>query len=446
MLILFIYFTVLLVLSFIKKEKSLKEENFYLAGRSSNSTKLAFSLLATIIGASSTIGLVGLTYQVGLPGSLWLIMGSIGLFVLALIYKKYPFPAEIFTLPEFLAWVYGEGVKRITGFIIVLAWIGVISAQILAMGKILEIFLPSHSAAAVLFFSTFVLVFYTAIGGQTAVIFTDFVQFILLLMGIGGVSWILLIDSGFSFSSINPEYLRFPLNNYFSLSDLMYFLIVLSSVYLIGPDIHSRLFCTSSVKVRKKALKTVALLLIPVGFLISLIGVFSHYRFGTVMPDEVLPLLINEVISFRPLKYLFLLSLISALFSSADTCLLTSSTILIRDIFNLKGKKSVIFTRWGIAFIGFWAYFLSIYFNQIIKVLLMSYSIYTSGILVPFILIPFKKKLKITNEAVFISIPIAGGIALVSNIFKFRPGIYLSYMLGAGVIFLVSYLRRKNEV
>jgi len=423
MLILVIYLLALLIFSFVKREKSLKEDDFYLAGRKVSSLRLTCSLLATIIGASSTIGLVGLTYQVGLPGSLWLIMGSIGLFVLALIYQRYSFPAKIFTLPEFLGGIYGKRVKKITSFIIVLTWTGIISAQILAMGKIFGIFLPSHSAAAVLFFSTFILVFYTAIGGQKTVIFTDFIQFILLLVGIGSVSCILLINSGSSFSSINPEYLRFPLNNYFSLSDLIYFLIVLGSVYLIGPDIHSRLFCASSVRTRKKALKISALLLIPVGFLISLIGVFSHYRFGTVMPDEVLPLLINEVISFRPLKYLFLLSLISALFSSADTCLLTSSVILIRDIFNLKGRRSVIFTRWGILFIGLLAYFLSIYF-----------------------LIPFKEKLKITNEAVFLSIPIAGGIALISNIFKFRLGIYSSYILGAGVIFLASYLKRRNEV
>ena len=62
-----------------------------------------------------------------------------------------------------------------------------------------------------------------------------------------------IFRAGFSFSSGGPEYLHLPLNSYFKFQDFIYFLIILSSVYLIGPDIHSRLFCTSSIKVRKKA-------------------------------------------------------------------------------------------------------------------------------------------------------------------------------------------------
>ncbi|MDP8234244.1 MAG: hypothetical protein P9M06_05535 [Candidatus Saelkia tenebricola] len=444
MFISFFCFFVLFVFIVLQKKSVQKEDIFYLAGGNTSSLLLSMTLLATILGASSTIGLIGLAYRVGLPGSLWLIIGSIGLFMLALIYQKYVFPIKIFTLPEFFGATYGRNVKKITSIIIVIAWTGVISAQILAMGKIFEIFFPSYASTEILLFSTFILILYTAAGGQSAVIFTDSLQLIFLLIGIVGINFTLFLNPGFVVSSINPEYLRFPLNDYFSLTDLIYFLIVLGSAYLIGPDIHSRLFCASSLKIRKKALRISAFLLIPIGFLISLIGVLSHHRFGSIMPDQVLPLLINEAVNFKPLKYLFLLALVSALFSSADTCLLTSSTILIRDIFNLRKKKAILFTRWSIFFIGFLAYFLSIYFNQIIKVLLASYSIYASGLLLPFLLIPFKEKLKIANEAVFFGILMAGGTALVSNIFEFRLGIYLSYLLSVGGIFLISYLKRSK--
>jgi len=79
----------------------MRKRDFYLAGRDISLTQLVFSLLATIIGASSTIGLMSFAYNVGLPAALWIIFGSLGLFLLSLSYSGFFSTEDNYTIPEF---------------------------------------------------------------------------------------------------------------------------------------------------------------------------------------------------------------------------------------------------------------------------------------------------------------------------------------------------------
>lgn len=65
----------------VRSERSWND--FFLAGRGLGTLHLTRSLVATIMGASSTIGLVGLGYSRGLPGAWWLLSGTLGLLVLS---------------------------------------------------------------------------------------------------------------------------------------------------------------------------------------------------------------------------------------------------------------------------------------------------------------------------------------------------------------------------
>jgi len=48
------------------------------------------SLLATIIGASATIGMAGLGFTRGLTGAWWVLVGSVGLIVLGFFFAVSP--------------------------------------------------------------------------------------------------------------------------------------------------------------------------------------------------------------------------------------------------------------------------------------------------------------------------------------------------------------------
>jgi SSS family solute:Na+ symporter len=441
MIYIVIYFIILFSISFFHKKTATTCKSFFLAKKELSLFHVTFSLLATILGASSTIGLVGLGYRFGLPASLWLISGSIGLFILSLIYKNYKGIDRVFTLPQYFGNVYGLKVEKLVAIIIVISWLGIISAQILALSSIFKIFNPG-SFYFLNFLAILVIILYTYFAGQYAVVATDFFQFFLFIGGIIFLIFYLLFNANFKISAIDTQFFHFPVNSFFTKTNFFYFLIILSSVYLIGPDIHSRLFCSSNKKIAKKSLLLSCFTLIFLGLLIAFVGIVAKIFIKNGKPDEILPLLIKTILPI-PFYHILFLSLISALFSSADTCLLTSVTIITRDIFKFKENLQVKYARFSIIIIGFLSFLISIHFKKIIPALLSSYSIYTSGLLFPFLLIPFKEKLKVKNKAVFLSIVIAGGMALIGNIFKIKFLVLSSYIAGGIIIFLFSILERR---
>ncbi|MDP8216369.1 MAG: hypothetical protein P9L98_03505 [Candidatus Kaelpia imicola] len=417
-------------------------KNFYLAGRGVGLSQLVFSLLATIVGASSTIGLMSFAYAVGLPAALWLIFRSLGLFLLSLCYSGFFSKDDNYTISEFLGKRYGIEVKKIASWAIFLSWIGVIAAQILALKELIGVFIPAAPSVPTVLVITIFLAAYTLIGGQRAVIVTDRVQLLLLISGLLAINFVFIKRLGCNCINIGSDYINFPVNSRFSMSELLYLGSVLIPVYFIGPDIHSRIFCSRDKRVIKKALKITALILLPLSLLIVFPALMLHGAPVFSGPTDVLNLFFNQLIDFRPAFYLFLVALISTLLSSADSCLMTSATIFTHDILNLHRDRDVLYTRITIFSIALLAFVLSFYFKDIISLLKASYSIYTSGVFIPFLLIPFKDRLKIKNRAVFISMLVSGSIGIVSVFSGFKIGVICSYLASGVVICILSYLKK----
>jgi iron complex outermembrane receptor protein len=415
---------------------------YFLASGKGSLIGITFSLLATILGASSTIGLVGLAYRIGLPASLWLTLGCIGLFILYFIYPRFEFGAANYTVIEYLGNSY-PGTRKTLALIVFISWVGVISAQFLALARLFKFYFPESDLLLLLTVSAGMVILYTSWGGQRAVLITDNIQFLLFFIGI-------LILSGRVFgdgikTGILPAldvYLRFPCNKYFSFWDFVYFSLILIPVYIIGPDIHSRLFCSSSIKIRRKALVITASGLVMVGFILTILGIFAHVLDLQFQPDEVLYQLSLKFLTVKVVLYLFLISLISMLFSSADTCLLTSATIFVRDFLNLRTEQ-VFYTRIIIVVVGFMSVLLAFCFNHIINLLLFSYSVYSAGVLIPFLIIPFKEKLGISDKNVKKSLLVVGPFAFITGLLNFKPGIFLAYLLSAIIIFYSRFNPRK---
>ncbi len=432
------FFILLFIISFFHN-KEYNSKDYFLAGGEKSVISVTFSLLATILGASSTIGLVGLAYKMGLVASLWLILGAIGLFILGLIYPQFNFGTQNYTITEYLQLHYGSKVKRILGLIIFLSWIGVISAQFLALARLFSFYFPEINIKFLLLFATLVVILYTSFGGQRAVVFTDCIQFIFFLVGL---SILLIKIFGKQIPNLQSEYLRFPCNKYFKISDFIYFLLVLIPVYIVGPDIHSRLFCNFSINGRRKALIITGAILIPIGLLLAFLGIFAHSQYGNINPDEILYRLSKNFLPANILFYIFVIAVVCLILSSADTCLLTSATIFIRDILGMR-EKEIFFVRMAVTVVGLISFLLALYFKQIINLLLFSYSIYAVSIFIPFMVIPFKERFNISVTRIQTSMLLAGISVVISNILNFKWGVMLGYLLSATIIFTPDFRFQK---
>ena len=91
-----LYALILLGVSIIDIKKVHTWTDYAVAGRNQNLFAVTMTLLATMIGASTTIGLTDTVYRIGFPAIWWLTFGSIGLILQSLLigYKISHFPTN----------------------------------------------------------------------------------------------------------------------------------------------------------------------------------------------------------------------------------------------------------------------------------------------------------------------------------------------------------------
>jgi len=93
---------------------------------------------------------------------------------------------------------------------------------------------------------------------------------------------------------------------------------------------------------------------------------------------------------------LILAALLSAVMSSAVTCLLSVSTILTTDVIHkfkpaITENKLLMISKWGIVILGLVALSVALLLKGIINSLMFAYTIYTAG-LIPIVIAGFTKK------------------------------------------------------
>lgn len=411
---------------------------FFVADRKAPFLFVVGSLFATIIGGSSTIGMAGLGYRQGLVGSWWLLVGAIGLFFLGLFLAKKVRGYSLYTLPEILEVQYGAEAKLIASCLIVIAWTGIIAGQIVAAGKILETLLTA-SPSFLMIIVAVVFILYTLLGGQHSVVRTDSIQSLIIVMAIVISIPLCLGKAGGIFSmreALGGEYFSFPINSHFTWKTFATYLFLVGSSYLVGPDIYSRLFCAKDEKTAMGATMAVALALIPFAFMITMIGMSARVLFPNISPEASFPTMINHIFPIG-VNGIVIAALLSAMMSSADTCLLTTSTILSMDIIKpifkpgMSEKTILLLSRLLIMVIGLLSLLVALKLKGVISSLLLGYTVYTSGLVFPILLGFWGHKLSLNTGGAILAMVSGGGLALAGKLFGLRDfGLYGFFLSG----------------
>jgi SSS family solute:Na+ symporter len=383
---------------------------------------IAGSLVATAVGGSVTVGMAGLGFGRGLTGAWWLLVGSVGLVILAIFFARKVRGAALYTLPELVEKQYGRRVGLAASILIVVAWTGVVAGQIVAAGKVLAIVgMGSGNLWMVIF--TIIFVTYTVIGGQVSVIRTDLYQAIVIYVGIfAGLGLFLPQVGGLDGLrlSLPRDFFSFPVSSQFDWKALLSLLILVGATYVVGPDMYTRLFCAKNERTAQRAPFISAISFVPLAFAIVLIGMGARVLYPQISPEQAFPQVISGVLS-PWLGGLVLAALVAALMSSADTCLLSQSVILTQDIIkrfypSLSERKTILLTRFSIIVLGLLALGLAMTLKGVISSLLFAYTIFTCGLVVPVIAGFYKEKLKVTPRGALAALAGGGLIGLMGKI------------------------------
>ncbi|MFC1847113.1 sodium:solute symporter [Chloroflexota bacterium] len=445
------YFAVMLTIGIANRRKVRDADDFFVAGRKSSTPFVTGSLIATIIGGSAIMVTSQLGFSRGLSGAWWLLVGSIGLLVLAIFFAGKVRQFALYTLPELIKEQYDERMKLASSVLIVVAWTGVIAAQIIAAGKIMGVM---GIGSLELWMAVFSLVFiaYILLGGQHAIVRTDTLQTLIIFAGIIAVLIVLMNEvGGFSglADSLPAEQFSFPLGTDFGTYEFIGLLLLVGLTYVVGPDMYSRIFCARDAKTAKKAALWAALLIAPFALGVTVIGMGASVVFPDIAPDQAFPMVIREMLH-PALAGIVLAALLCAFMSSADTTLMSASTILTVDIIghfkkDMSQKQTLLLSRLGIVALGVVSLIMALYMGSIISAILFAFTVYTGGIILPVLAGFYKDKLKVNATGALIALIGGGSAALVSKIWSIKYLDLAALLICAVLLFAASFLSRRIQ-
>jgi len=180
-----------------KKNEGSGADGYFLAGRSLPWYLIGFSLFASNMSGSSFVGLMGGAYDNGVVIFNYEWTAALVLILFAIFILPSYLKAKVSTVPEFLEHRYDVRSRRAFSLFTILAIMFIDTAGALYAGGLViantTSFLNLWTAVAVL---ALVAGIYTILGGLSAVVVTDTVQAILLIIGAAALFWIGLNEIG----------------------------------------------------------------------------------------------------------------------------------------------------------------------------------------------------------------------------------------------------------
>ncbi|MBD2841899.1 sodium:solute symporter [Erythrobacter rubeus] len=203
------YFVGMIVLGLVLARRSKGAEDYFLAGRNMIWPFIGLSLFASNISSTTLVGLSGDAYATGISVYNYEWMAAVILVIFAVFFLPIIIRRQVFTMPEFLAGRYDGRVR--TYFSILTLFLSVVvetAGSLFAGAIVIQLVLPDVPLWQIMTVLALIAGFYTVTGGLSAVMYTDAIQAILLLIGSSVITWIALEKIGgwnALFDQIAPE-------------------------------------------------------------------------------------------------------------------------------------------------------------------------------------------------------------------------------------------------
>lgn len=395
-----IYMAVVLGVGIYHFLKNKNIEDYYIGGRSINAHHVGLSIVATDVGGGFSIGLGGVGFAMGLAGSWLLFTGLIGAWLSAVFIipkiKKIDAKSGMMTYPDFLRYRYNEKVALVAALISGIGYLGFAGAQMLAGAKLASATILQSNPFGMnpLLFALLtiavVTIAYTVIGGLKAVIYTDAIQWIILLSGlilitipvtlfkIGGFARLHELLPSAHFSLLNIEPVTF-----------INWMVTIIPIWVIGMTLYQRMYACKDERDAKRAWYIAGIFEYPImAFTGVFLGMCGRAVFPTAEAEMALPMLIRDMLPIG-VTGIVISSYFSAIMSTADSCLMASSGNFVNDILeryfmpNLSAKKSIRLSMLATLIIGTLAVWLAAQFTTVLDAILYAYAFMVSGLFVP---------------------------------------------------------------
>ncbi|MCI4667685.1 MAG: sodium:solute symporter [Bacteroidia bacterium] len=353
------YFVLVVLIGFWVATRTKSEDDLFLGGRSLTWGFIGLSLFASNISSTTLIGLAGSAYSTGIVQSVYEWSMGIPFILMAFIFIPLYLKSKITTIPEFLELRYDRRSRIFFSIVTIFISIVVDTAGGLYAGAlVLKVFFPD-----LILWQTSVLLalfagLYTAFGGLKAVVYTDAIQAIILIIGCSTLTYILFQNLDFSIDTVIQSAPEGHFSVVKSLSDesLPWPGLLLGVPFLGFWYMATNQYITQRVLGAKNmqharwgVMLAGALKLLPF-FIMVIPGALAISQFPNLdNPDLVFPTTVLEVLPIGMVG-IVLAGLISAIMSTVDSTLNSASTLIVVDFIkpanpNISQEKVVEYGR-----------------------------------------------------------------------------------------------------
>ncbi|MBT9130547.1 MAG: Osmoregulated proline transporter OpuE [candidate division WS2 bacterium] len=455
------YMIFILSIGFLSRKNLKQPEDFYLGGRKIGPWVTALSFLSAYFSSVLIIGGGGFGYKYGLS-TLWIGAANVllGCCLLWIILgertRKMTKKLNTMTIPDFLAERFNSPESRLFSAIIIILFMFAYNVSILkGMGHILEVLLNLPYIWGIILSSVAIMV-YVSLGGYLAVVWTGFIQAIIMIWGLLLLTFATLnrveglSNLTLKLSEIDIGLVESP--GIWGLGGLISFALIVSFGAWGMPQLLIRFYSIKSIGVLK--LGTIAA---TIGGTIALLpylnGAASRLLFpNLVNVDLAIPTLVKSVLSPWG-GALFVSTVLAAGMSTFAAVLIISSSSLVRDILDkslkikLNNKKTILYNSLSSFVIGLISLLLAINPPGLVLTLTaFSWAVIASTCLWPVLLGLYWRRT--TREGVIASMVGGSSASLIwmylgspFKIHGFIPGI----LVGLVLIIIVSMLTKPMK-
>jgi solute:Na+ symporter, SSS family len=315
-----------------------KATDYLVAGRGLPWWILTGTVTATGIGTGVVIGASGLAYQHGWAGCAYPIGLGLGTLLTGLLFARMR-RFQFMTLSEEVACYYGNNRAvvefcNLSLFASQLCWLTV---QILGGAAVLSVVIGLEPAWCILM-AGFITACISIPGGLKTVAYTDSLQAVILLAGLGCLTYLALDRSGGLAglqASVPTEYFSFLGMESFGRWKVVSLILALMLAVIADPGRRLSMFSANSERAARWSMVTAGSIVTTFSVLIGIIGMYTfQLNPGLEDADQSLTWLVLNALPTW-LAAFVVVSIMSATFSSASTNAITSGTYFVGHIYPL---------------------------------------------------------------------------------------------------------------
>ncbi len=445
------YLIGMLLVGYFTKKRTENIEGYLVANRGLKIWLFTPCMCALILGGASTLSSARLGYEFGISGFWFVFLLALGVGLLGIFFSSRLIKSKLTTLGQLLGIRYNRTAQLLCSIFMVVFLMTLSVVQVIAMGTLLNSLLGWNLVLSMLI-GGIVGIAYSYMGGMWAVSYTDFFQWIILMVGVLFVFVPIALYNAGGFSSLATSLEP----SYFSVTSVGWerifsFFVLYTLGIFVDQSMWQRLFTAKSVKVAK------------VGS-VAAMGFAWLYGIGVVIIGMCAAILIpgledpqmaygRMIVNYLPVGFAGLIigGCLSAIMSTMDGPFLSAGTVVVYDLIapfkkDLTDDQKLKYLRNSLLIIGVLTIIVALRLQDILVALDFSYGVLVGGMLVPTLAALFWNRC--TTKAA-VSSMIVSMVVFIGGVMKLGMSSNMTIIYGvlAGLVTIiaVSLLTKPEE-